>query len=347
MSVVADELRRLEEDRCMAETMWRPVQRAIAAQLGDEADLSLVGELVFEIERKYASRAVPGLVSDPTSGTRSVPQGGFSAFERSVRRVRSAAMVRSMGLQLREHLRLCDPATDAARISKLRRSVGVTARMHNVSDAVAPGDRCVMVTLTYAGTNADWKPDHVSMFIRHVRQWLNRRDVRFRYVWVAELQKRGVIHYHVAIWLPAGVDLPKPDNCGWWPHGMTRIETARAAVPYLMKYLSKGGTADRYRLPRSARSYGGGGLEATMRLARRWLGLPSFVRARADVAESAGWKRAEGGGWMDPDGVIWASEYERVYAGDRWALERVLDHGRPFEADGPFSWIKGATCSGN
>jgi hypothetical protein len=327
VSVVADELRRLEEDRCMAETMWRPVQRAIAAQLGDEADASLAAELVFERARDYASRAVPGLVSDPTSGTR------------SVNRFRSAGLAKSSAAGLRDHLRLCDPATDAARIAKLRRSVGVTARMHNVSDAVAPGDRCVMVTLTYAGTNADWKPDHVSMFIRHVRQWLNRRDVRFRYVWVAELQKRGVIHYHVAIWLPAGVDLPKPDNCGWWPHGMTRIETARAAVPYLMKYLSKGGTADRYRLPRSARSYGGGGLEATMRLARRWLGLPSFVRARADVAESAAWKRAQGGGWMDADGVIWPSEFQRVYAGDRWALERVLDHGRPFEADGPFSWV--------
>ena len=202
----------------------------------------------------------------------------------------------------------------------------------------------LMVTLTYAGTNADWRPEHVSKFIKHCREWLKRRDVRFRYVWVAELQKRGVIHYHVAIWLPAGVNLPKPDQAGWWPHGMTRIETARAAVPYLMKYLSKGGTADRYRLPRSARSYGGGGLEATMRLARRWLGLPSFVRARADVAQSAGWKRAVGGGWCDPDGVIWASEFERVYAGDRWALEKVLDHGRPFEADGPFSWWE-APCS--
>jgi hypothetical protein len=327
VSVVADELRRLEEDRCMAETMWRPIQRAIAHAVGYEADASLAAELVFERAREYASRAVPGLVSDPTSGTR------------SVNRVRSAALVKSMGLELREHLRLCDPSTDAGRIAKLRRSVGVTARMHNVSDAVAPGDRCVMVTLTYAGTNADWKPDHVSSFIRHVRQWLNRRDVRFRYVWVAELQKRGVIHYHVAIWLPAGIDLPKPDNCGWWPHGMTRIETARAAVPYLMKYLSKGGTADRYRLPRSARSYGGGGLEATMRLARRWLGLPSFVRARADVEQSEGWKRAPGGGWVDPDGQIWASEFARVFAGDRWALEKVLDHGRPFEADGPFSWL--------
>lgn len=336
MSVIADELRRLEVDALMLEVMGRPIVRACAGALGEWADPDIARELAYECARDYESArtAVAGLVSDPTSDTRSVS------------RVRSGLIATGLSEALRDHLRVVDPSTDAGRIAKLRRSVGVTARMHNVSDAVAPGDRCCMVTLTYAGTNADWQPRHVSEFIKHARQWLQRRDVRFRYVWVAELQKRGVIHYHVAIWLPAGINLPKPDQCGWWPHGMTRIETARAAVPYLMKYLSKGGTADRYRLPRSARSYGGGGLEATMRLARRWLGLPSFVRARADVAQSAGWKRAAGGGWCDPDGVIWPSEFERVYAGDRWALEKVLDHGRPFEADGPFSWIdKGASCS--
>lgn len=326
MSAIAAELERARSDAWVMELLGRPLVAACRAVLGGDPDeaAALARERAWEAERG----AVAGLVTDPTSDTRSVPR---------VNPARSAGISSALGQALREHLGTVDPSTDAGRIAKLRRAVGFSARAHVVGDWVRPDDRCVMVTLTYAGTNADWQPLHVTAFIKCVRQHLARRDVRFRYVWVAELQKRGVIHYHVAIWLPAGVDLPKPDQAGWWPHGMTRIETARAAVPYLMKYLSKGGSASRYRLPDGARSYGIGGLAETMRRARRWLGLPSFVRARSDIADD--WRRAPGGGWIDPDGVIWPSEYRRVFAGDRYALERVLDHGRPFEADGPFCWV--------
>jgi hypothetical protein len=325
VSVIAAELARARLDEHVMDMLGRAIPRACRHLVGDddpEEVRALAREAVYEARRG----AVAGLVSDPTTQSRVVS------------RVRSASISRDRASALREHRSLVDPATDAGRIAKLRRAVGFSARAHVVGDWVRPDDRCVMVTLTYAGTNADWQPNHVRDFLTRVRNWLARRDVRFRYVWVAELQKRGVIHYHVALWLPAGVDLPKPDQAGWWTHGMTRIETARAAVPYLMKYLSKGGDASRYRLPKGARSYGVGGLEHTMRRARRWLGLPSFVRARSDIHGE--WKRAQGGGWIDPHGEIWASEYRRVFAGDRYALERVLDHGRPFEADGPFCWVR-------
>lgn len=327
MSVIAAELARARLDAHVMDLLGRAIPLACRALVGDDVP-ELAAERCYELSRDEATRrAVAGLVSDPTSDVRSVS------------RVRSGALMRDRASALREHRCLVDPATDEGRIAKLRRAVGFSARAHVVGDWVRPDDRCVMVTLTYAGTNADWEPRHVSDFIKKCREWLAYRGVRMRYVWVAELQKRGVIHYHVALWLPAGVNLPKPDQAGWWKHGMTRIETARAAVPYLMKYLSKGGSAERYRLPQGARSYGVGGLEHTMRRARRWLGLPSFVRARSDISDD--WRRAPGGGWIDPHGEIWASEFQRVFAGDRYALERVLDHGRPFEADGPFCWVKG------
>lgn len=275
-----------------------------------------------------AKRSAPGLVSVPTSDTRSVC------------RFRSSGLADAARTVVADVLGTFAIDADAGRIAKLRQAVGFTARVH--CTALPASWRCVMLTLTYAGDNSSWSPLHVSELLKRIRQWLGRRDVPFRYAWVAELQKRGVIHYHVATWLPPDVDLPMPDRCGWWPHGMTRIETARAAVPYLMKYLSKGNKASDHKLPGGARAYGVGGLGVFMRLARRWLSLPGFIKARADVQESAEWRRVPGGGWTDGDGVVWASEFERVSVGGVWMLRRVVDHGRPeiapgCVASGPFS----------
>lgn len=267
-----------------------------------------------------------GLVSVPTSDTR------------PVFRKRSTRIALASTEALRDHLGAFELGTDAARIARLRRAVGFSARVH--CTAVDLASRCCMVTLTYRN-GADWQPLHVAEFVKVVRQHLARRGICFRYCWVAELQKRGAIHYHLALWLPADVSLPKPDQSGWWPYGSTRIETARNAVPYLMKYLSKGNKASDHCLPLGARSYGCGGLGQSMRLARRWLSLPGFIQSRADVAMSAGWRRAAGGGWVDPDGCIWPSEFRRVGVGGSWALERVCNHGRPLDVSGPFSFLPG------
>lgn len=217
-----------------------------------------------------------------------------------------------------------------SRIAGMRRGVGFAARGIIATDAL-PGWRPsypVFVTLTYANVH-DWDAEHIGGFLQAVRRyarsagWPPGRHVR--YVWVAEVQRRGAIHYHVMLWLPAGESLPKPDQAGWWPHGASNIQAARSPVGYLMKYLSKGGAAP--ALPRGARCHGCGGLEHAIRRARRWLALPGFVRARADI--NSDWRRASGGGWVDPDGVVIPSEYARVYVGTRWHLVRVVDYGRP------------------
>jgi hypothetical protein len=165
-------------------------------------------------------------------------------------------------------------------------------------------------------------------------------------VWVAELQEkraarrkegaRAVVHYHVAIWLPEGVYLPFSDAQGWWPHGDTETAWARAAVPYLMKYVSKG--RHLLSLPNRCRMHGAGGLEFAMRRARRWLGLPGFVQARSDIFDQ--WAPIKGGGWFDPRlEVAVPSEFQRAWLGDAFGLIGVHDHGRPFEANGPFTWL--------
>lgn len=267
------------------------------------------------VSPRAARSAAPGLVSVPTSHKR-----GLDLVELA-ERVPNAFV----------------PDKVLTRLARLRRAVGFAARGHCVSERGCRSDQCLMLTLTYRGSNDDWQPQHISVFMTHVREWCRRHGVACRYCWVAELQKRGVIHYHVALWVPFGTRLPRPDEQGWWPHGMTRVEVARAAVPYLLKYLSKGCGDTLGAFPKGSRIYGVGGLEHSLRRARRWLGLPAFVQARSDIGDA--WVRAVGGGWTAPDGSHWRSEFLRCWLGFGWGVERVTDHGRPFVAAGPFSWV--------
>jgi hypothetical protein len=167
-----------------------------------------------------------------------------------------------------------------------------------ISAAELLRDQCyqrkpVMLTLTYQDPDA-WKPRHISDLLKHVRHYLNRRGHAFPYIWVAEMQKRGAIHYHICLWLPRGITLPKPDKRGWWPHGSTRIEWARKPVGYMVKYASKG--ADGPRLPDSARMHGCGGLNPEKRNTRAYKMAPSWVRESFEEEDQP--RRCPGGGWV-------------------------------------------------
>ena len=166
-----------------------------------------------------------------------------------------------------------------------------------------------MVTCTYR-PDTRWQPRHISVFLKLARQWLKRRGHRFRYAWVAELTKAGVVHYHVVFWLPPRVKLPMPDDAGWWPHGSTRIEFAERPVGYLAKYASKG--SEGQRLPRSARMYGAGGFCELLRQRRAWLMSPLYVRARCNPSDRP--VRAKGGGWVLRSTGDWFPSFWRVVA---------------------------------
>lgn len=226
------------------------------------------------------------------------------------------------------------------RLAKLRMHVGFAARAHAVSERKSHREQTIMVTLTYRGLD-DWKPEHLKAAVNSYRKWCNRRGVACRYVWVAELQERGAIHYHLIAWLPRAISMPKWDKRGWWPHGMTRTERARNAVPYLLKYLSKDASKSFGGFPRGARLYGVGGLDASLRRARSWLNRPSFVQGNSSIDDR--WRRAAGGGWVDLEGCIWPSEYRMVRLGDARGLVRVTEHPRSIDAGGPFSWINQPT----
>ena len=181
----------------------------------------------------------------------------------------------------------------ASRLQRMRRRVLTGARLHvgQVSKW-----RAAMLTLTYR-PEIDWDGHHVSDCLRHIRQWLKRRCIGIRYVWVMETTKAGKPHYHVVVWMPFGIKLPMLDLQGWWPHGMTRMEWAKCAVGYVSKYVSKG--EEGAALPFGARMYGVGGLEGVALVEARWWALPGWLRDQVEMGIKV--RRMKGGGWLDHD----------------------------------------------
>lgn len=154
-------------------------------------------------------------------------------------------------------------SSEFARLGRARRlrrvCRAVMAKSRSVRASVPAGFRWTgaFITLTYR-PGVSWAPDHIGYFRRLVADYCRRRGVRFRFVWVAETQKNGAVHYHVVVWWSsaAGRDfrLPKPDERGWWPHGLSNIRRLRSAgESYLAKYLSKG---DVGAFPKGLRLYG-------------------------------------------------------------------------------------------
>lgn len=317
--VVATEVAEARYLEFVADLLGRGLQTTDAASAASAAEAAAERACIVA-EGAGICVGVGGLVSLPTSQT-----------ERAERRMRQGAA------RLRAVLKATESDQYRARLGRMRRSVGFSARAIQASALAARGfrpDYAVMVTLTYRA-DAPWSPKHVAKFLDAARHYQARLGRSLRYVWVGELQQRGALHYHVVIWLPHGETLPKPDKRGWWPHGSTRIEAARDAVPYLLKYLSKG--TEMSQLPKGARMHGSGGVEHALRRARRWLAYPAWIKARADITDD--WRPARGGGWSDPEGTVIPSEHVRAWLGDRWGALRVADYGRPFDAAGPFSWI--------
>jgi hypothetical protein len=203
----------------------------------------------------------------------------------------------------------------------MRASVTETARLIE-EQLAASGFRFkpAMLTLTYRD-DVEFSPRQISDLLQHVRKWLQRHGAPFvAYVWVMELTKRGRPHYHILIWLPHGMRLPKPDKQGWWPWGYTRIEWARSALGYLVKYSSKAqgqGVDDAYVIPERARLHGNGGLDPSRRRIRRWRLFPQWVREVFSFDDDP--MRAKGGGF--------ASRVTGEFHETPW---RLVDHAPNF-----------------
>jgi hypothetical protein len=94
----------------------------------------------------------------------------------------------------------------------------------------------IVAHLTYR-PGVSWRPLHITEFITVVKKHLRKRLLG--YAWVAEMQRRGAVHYHVVLAVQRGEKIPKPDLAGWWPYGSTTVEKKRRPLGYLMDYWRK------------------------------------------------------------------------------------------------------------
>jgi len=111
--------------------------------------------------------------------------------------------------------------------------------------------RLVMITLTYKKAE-DYKAGDIRDFMKLMKKKLDSKLVAF--AWVAEMQKRGAVHYHIILAVEKGTRIPRPDSSRMWPHGMSRIETARTPY-YLLSYTGKEHQKDLGAYPKGCRLY--------------------------------------------------------------------------------------------
>jgi len=186
-------------------------------------------------------------------------------------------------------INLAPSAVAGRRVKSLKCAVWLAAKLHALVDGVK-GSRppvCWFVTLTYKRVG-DWEPLHITQAVDRYRAWCKSIGVPCRYTWVAELQQRGAVHYHLLCWLPPGYRMRHWDKSirkrlSFWPHGMSNTQECFTGVGYLMKYLSKLG--ELHRFPKGLRLHGSGGIDHTGRAIRAWHNLPEWAKRSFGVGD--------------------------------------------------------------
>lgn len=157
------------------------------------------------------------------------------------------------------------------RIRKMQRRIGAWAEVVEVWRKDNPCT-LVMVTLTYE-KKGDYEQGHIREYLNRLRGML--KDRLLAWAWVAEIQKRGAVHYHLLIVVEKFTRVPMPDKQGHWKHGMSQVVRARTAY-YLVKYLGKEYQKDLARYPKGCRTYAASirfGGKTVKELYRRLAGL--------------------------------------------------------------------------
>lgn len=197
--------------------------------------------------------------------------------------------------------------TSKTRVKKLGKSI-MHAASHHEAACVREYGRCAPIfgRLSYA---SDIKPSPQDIrqlwgrcrkwFERQIRHFPKSERPRFRFVWVAELTKKGRVHYHYIAFLPPEMKLPMFDSCGWWPHGSTRVERVRygganGVAGYCAKYISKATNGNTF--PKGLRIHGTGGLTREEASAKRYHCAPGWVREYFEKEEQP--RPMQGGGWF-------------------------------------------------
>jgi hypothetical protein len=169
------------------------------------------------------------------------------------------------------------------RLNRMRKRI---ADWVNIINGANSDKKLIMVCLTYA-PGYEWQPNHIRTFMHLMKELLG--DSLYAYAWVAELQKRGAVHYHILFLVPEmfeiGEDFPYPDQAGLWPYGFTRVEEARSPF-YLITYLKKEYQKDFSRFPKGIRVFAVYIREVE---AKKELRLRSLRPYQQEIVKEFGW----------------------------------------------------------
>lgn len=221
-------------------------------------------------------------------------------------------------------INLAAPEQALRRVKRLKRSVWASGHLHSMADVGFRNPVCWFVTLTYR-PGVEWQANHIKRAVDAFRRWCKSACIPCRFTWVAELQQRGAVHYHLLAWLPPGVSMRHWDKqtdkrSAFWPHGMTNTEVAKSGVGYLMKYLSKLGELTKF--PKGLRLYGIGGLDPKARAVRAWYNLPGWAKLSHGVGQLA---RRSGGLCDLTTGELIPPVYRIKFAPGELLISRLRD----------------------
>jgi hypothetical protein len=195
-----------------------------------------------------------------------------------------------------------------SRLNRCRKRVKMWAEMLKPFIEEKRLYRLVMVTLTYK-PGREWASNDIRVFMIRARRVL--KSNLLGYAWVAELQKRGAVHYHVLLLVRKGTNIPVPDKCGWWPWGMSRIETAKTPY-YVLTYTGK-----RHQkignFPEGLRLFAVWLSEEAVGKLRYWsfrfTAVPGWFEMVLNSlgAVGGGYRRNSGGGWFYADRIYYSN----------------------------------------
>ncbi len=217
------------------------------------------------------------------------------------------------------------------RAMRCRKSIITGARLHDQEAKKTTRGAWYMLTTTYADDGCS-SPRDISELLKRIRGFFDRavrskyrfNRPRFRYLWVGELTARLRPHYHVLIFIPRGIFIPKADRQGWWPHGSTNIQKARNAVGYLAKYASKFTEITCGAFPKGFRTHAVGGLGDEAKRELRWWKAPTD--AREALGTDADIRKVQGGYADKLTGDFWPSPWRVFFDKGRliaWKLEAI------------------------
>jgi len=137
------------------------------------------------------------------------------------------------------------------RYQRMREKISEWAGVMDMLKKEIPGSRLIMITLTIKKIN-DYSPGIITGYLKDLKRRLGKN--LYGFAWVAEMQKRGAVHYHLLVMVPKFTRVPMPDKSGMWKWGSSRVEKAKTAY-YLCVYIGKERQKELSRYPKSCRTY--------------------------------------------------------------------------------------------